>query len=997
MLREAGRENPIQVARRCIRLFWLAILLSSAIAAAALAVDTDGDGIADPADNCQQSVNSSQCDTDRDGYGNVCDADFDENLIVSVADFGLYFLPDYQTGQDSGTGTDMDCSGSITTLDFSRYFRLLYLSGQLGPSGLSCAGTVPCLDFDHDAVPDHQDNCSAAMNSSQVDGDGDGYGNRCDFDFDGDGAVTLVDADVFTCSDNLPALGGDVDENGIIDFADALLASPESILQSGGYWPGPSGVATVLPTTSAGNPLGDDDGDGIRNFKDTCKSVRSELPARAWNDDGDPFGRICDPDYDDDGDVDAADSDAFMRVYQGIDPYNPEMDHDGNGTIAANDWALIAQIAGTGVPGPSGVLCAAATPPVASPVSKRHWVLRDGEFVNGLPGWESGEYAQVTASPACGAVANCLTLDTASQTFRFVSDPSGTADTTAFSYFVRHSQTGVVTAIGDATIEFFDPAESVHAAHDLAPGALVVYNANAAGAQGIAEHYRAARGLAANQLCPVQMPNGTYASKDDLLGTRKQILNGCVCPAIPPGQRPADCAANPAATAQVSPFTHLVMVRGLPSRLYGTGWMGDDMEPALDPYLAWLLYNDPQDMLGCAPGACKVGPHASDFLKMSLHSLTPYLTQPNAALRVPRALDPRIDRFLAYGRLEAMTAARTEDLIDDTLAVEAGGFVGNVVTEQAREFEPLRELTGSLAPACVDYTGSSSTWPHASCRTGTTASTSAGQPGGVPGESGTEIPQAVNVGLMLGTDSAPNGHAGFEGFATMTNWRKSGASCNPLCTSQTCSSRTLDYFGELDSACVGGAPGLMGYQLRSYPVSYYGFQPVGWGGAGTGHVETTPPLVLAGGASAGQRYLHLGAHGAGDPDNSVCTRTDGSAVSCLERVVTYLVKETTFATARSNTNSFRRLLRAPQPDGRSAPGEGPADRFERSHLHRRGVGAARGDDRDVLARHQSRDALGDESDREREDGAPGARRPVLGRIRRLPRPRRRPDRRHEGR
>ena len=227
------------------------------------------------------------------------------------------------------------------------------------------------------------------------------------------------------------------------------------------------------------------------------------------------------------------------------------------------------------------------------------------------------------------------------------------------------------------------------------------------------------------------------------------------------------------------------------------------------------------------------------------------------------------------------------------------------MTERASEFEPLRELTGSLASECVDYTGSSSTWPHAACRTGTTASTSAAQPGGVPGEANTEIPQAVGVGLMLGTDHVPNGHTGFDGFGTMTNWRKSGASCNPLCADQACSTRTLDYFGELDSSCVGGAPGLMGFQLRSYPVSYYGFYPAGWAAGGTGHAETTPGLVLAGGAAAGQRYLHLGAHDAGNRDGSLCTRSDGSVVGCAEHVVTYLVKDTSFATARSNANSFR--------------------------------------------------------------------------------------------
>jgi Thrombospondin type 3 repeat len=898
--------NPVQIARPSIRLFWLAIILRSAIAGAALAVDTDGDRIDDYTDNCTLIANGSQCDTDRDGYGNRCDGDFDENQKVNAYDFEKYLLPDFRMSADSGTGTDMDCSGSVNSSDLANFFEPQFKFAQLGPSGLPCAGTVPCVDGDQDGVPNDQDNCTALTNTSQLDGDRDGYGNRCDFDFDNDGAVTLADVDVFACSNDPLALGGDLDENGVLNSWDFTLAGVDSIFEVGGYAPGPSGVATATPTAS--DNLRDDDGDGILNFKDTCKAIRSEDPNRAWNDDGDRFGRICDPDYDEDGDADQADSDAFMRVLQGTDPYNPEMDHDGNGIVNSSDWGLIAPVFMTGEPGPSGTLCAAATPAVASATatSKRHWVLRDAELVGDLPDWDSGEYVEVSSGPACGRVANCLTLDLASRSFRFVSDPQGTADSTAFTYSIRESFTGVVTSIGDVTIEFFDSAESVHAANDLAPGALVVYNTNAAEAQTIAQHYRVARGLAANQLCPVQMPTGTYASKDELLGARKQILTNCICPAIPSGQRPADCAANPAATAQVSPFTHLVMVRGLPSRLFGTGWRNDEMEPALDPYLAWLLYNDASEMLDCAPGECKVGPNAKDLTKMSLSNLIPYLSQPNgfAQLRYPRALDPRLDRFLAYGRIEAMTTARTLDLIDDTLAAEARGFVGNVVTEGAQEFEPLRELTGSLASQCVGYTGNSSTWPHAACRTGTTASTSAAQPGGVPGEANTEIPQAVGVGLMLGTEIMVNGHHGFDGFATMKNWRKSGASCNPLCANQACSTRTFDYFGELDSSCVGGAPGLMGFQLRSFPVSYYGFYPAGWATAGTGHEETTPGLVLAGGAAAGQRYLHLGAHDVGNRDASLCTRSDGSVVGCAEHVVTYLVKDISFATARSNSNSF---------------------------------------------------------------------------------------------
>ncbi len=49
-------------------------------------VDTDGDGIADNLDNCPAVSNSSQHDTDRDGQGNACDADDDNDGVADVSD-----------------------------------------------------------------------------------------------------------------------------------------------------------------------------------------------------------------------------------------------------------------------------------------------------------------------------------------------------------------------------------------------------------------------------------------------------------------------------------------------------------------------------------------------------------------------------------------------------------------------------------------------------------------------------------------------------------------------------------------------------------------------------------------------------------------------------------------------------------------------------------------------------------------------------------------------
>ena len=58
------------------------IFVTSALAA----TDTDSDGVIDSSDNCTLVHNPLQRDTDSDGYGNICDPDFDGNLVVNAAD-----------------------------------------------------------------------------------------------------------------------------------------------------------------------------------------------------------------------------------------------------------------------------------------------------------------------------------------------------------------------------------------------------------------------------------------------------------------------------------------------------------------------------------------------------------------------------------------------------------------------------------------------------------------------------------------------------------------------------------------------------------------------------------------------------------------------------------------------------------------------------------------------------------------------------------------------
>jgi uncharacterized repeat protein (TIGR03806 family) len=61
--------------------------------------DQDGDGVADSVDNCKATANASQWDSDRDGFGNICDGDFNNDGIVNHNDLSLL-----QTGKGGACG-----------------------------------------------------------------------------------------------------------------------------------------------------------------------------------------------------------------------------------------------------------------------------------------------------------------------------------------------------------------------------------------------------------------------------------------------------------------------------------------------------------------------------------------------------------------------------------------------------------------------------------------------------------------------------------------------------------------------------------------------------------------------------------------------------------------------------------------------------------------------------------------------------------------------------
>ena len=119
---------------------------------AGLAPDADGDGIPDVLDKCtldsRNATAPATCDTDVDGYGNTCDADFDQSFAVLGTDYTMFFIPAFKGLVAPTRGQDMDCSGSVLGSDYTMFFIPKFkglLGGAIpGPSGLSCAGVPGC-------------------------------------------------------------------------------------------------------------------------------------------------------------------------------------------------------------------------------------------------------------------------------------------------------------------------------------------------------------------------------------------------------------------------------------------------------------------------------------------------------------------------------------------------------------------------------------------------------------------------------------------------------------------------------------------------------------------------------------------------------------------------------------------------------------------------------------------------------------------------------------
>ncbi len=85
--------------------------------------DRDNDGFADNVDNCKSTSNPTQRDSDGDGIGNMCDADFTNDGLVNAADLALFQLAFGSRASDAtfNPNVDMNGDGRINSQDLALF------------------------------------------------------------------------------------------------------------------------------------------------------------------------------------------------------------------------------------------------------------------------------------------------------------------------------------------------------------------------------------------------------------------------------------------------------------------------------------------------------------------------------------------------------------------------------------------------------------------------------------------------------------------------------------------------------------------------------------------------------------------------------------------------------------------------------------------------------------------------------------------------------------
>ncbi|XP_059173537.1 cartilage oligomeric matrix protein-like isoform X2 [Physella acuta] len=141
----------------------------------------------DACDNCPTVPNPDQTDTDGDGMGDNCDPDKDNDGILNEDDNCPLVANNEQSDTDAdGVGDACDNCPVLTNVD--------QLDVDHDLIGDKCDTNE---DTDSDGVQDNYDNCPEVANADQKDTDNDKNGDACDDDDDNDGIPDIDDNCVY--------------------------------------------------------------------------------------------------------------------------------------------------------------------------------------------------------------------------------------------------------------------------------------------------------------------------------------------------------------------------------------------------------------------------------------------------------------------------------------------------------------------------------------------------------------------------------------------------------------------------------------------------------------------------------------------------------------------------------------------------------------------------------------------------------------------------------
>ncbi len=284
--------------------------------------DRDHDGVLDSVDNCPDTPNADQLDSDGDGIGDPCDGppgDLDNDGVPDANDNCRFVANHPQTDGDG------DAVGDVCDNCPQRP------NPDQADSNGDGQGDA-CADSDGDGIGDATDNCPNVANPGQLDSDADGLGDRCDncphaanpdqTDADGNGVgdacgnvVGPTDLDLDTVpddSDNCVSVPNvdqaDFDGDGVGDVCDncPIDANPDQADANG------DGVGDACAQS-------DSDGDGVADAVDVCPHV----PDRQTDTDQDGVGDACD-NCPQDPNFDQLDSDGD-GLGDVCDPLNPRV------------------------------------------------------------------------------------------------------------------------------------------------------------------------------------------------------------------------------------------------------------------------------------------------------------------------------------------------------------------------------------------------------------------------------------------------------------------------------------------------------------------------------------------------------------------------------------------------------------------------------------------------------------------------------------------------